>query len=62
MAGPRWTPPVGGPLVTYVQVLFGGNKLTQELVFPQQESYLVGLSKIDGSEPPARSQYAAVRK
>ena len=40
MAGPRWTPPVTGQLVPYFQVLFGGNKLTQELVFPQQESYL----------------------
>ncbi|HSR06654.1 MAG TPA: hypothetical protein VLM42_05855 [Bryobacteraceae bacterium] len=58
MAGSRWTPPVTGQLVPYVQVLFGGNKLTQELVFPQQESYLTGLAKSDGSEPPARSQYA----
>jgi hypothetical protein len=58
MAGPRWTPPVTGQLVPYFQVLFGGNKLTQELMFPQQESYLVGLSSINGSEPPDRSQYA----
>ncbi|MDP9113121.1 MAG: hypothetical protein M3O20_05505 [Acidobacteriota bacterium] len=57
VAGPRWTPPLNGPLIPYFQVLFGGNKLTQELVFPQQESYLVGLSKINGSEPPDHSQY-----
>ena len=58
MAGPRWTPPVTGQLVPYFQVLFGGNKLTQELVFPQEESYLVELSNLNGSGPPARSQYA----
>jgi hypothetical protein len=37
MTGPRWTPPVTGELVPYFQVLFGGNKLTQELVLPNQE-------------------------
>jgi hypothetical protein len=57
MAGPRWTPPVTGQLVPYLQVLFGGNKLTQELVSPQQEAYLTGLAKSTGAEPPARNQY-----
>jgi hypothetical protein len=38
MTGPRWTPPVTGQLVPYFQVLFGGNKLTQELVLPNQQS------------------------
>jgi len=37
MTGPRWTPPVTGQLVPYFQVLFGGNKLTQELVLPNRE-------------------------
>ena len=37
MTGPRWTPPLNGPWVPYVQVLFGGNKLTQELVLPDQQ-------------------------
>ena len=57
MAGPRWTPPVTGQLVPYFQVLFGGNKLTQELISPQQETYLTGLAKSIGSEPPDRTQY-----
>jgi len=57
MAGPRWTPPVTGQLVPYFQVLIGGNKLTQELVSPQQEFYLVGLSNMNGMEPPTRSLY-----
>jgi hypothetical protein len=38
MTGPRWTPPVTGQLVPYFQVLFGGNKLTQELVLQNQQS------------------------
>jgi len=57
MAGPRWTPPVTGQLVPYFQLLFGGNKLTQELMFPQKESYLVSLAKSMGTEPPEHSQY-----
>lgn len=57
MAGPRWTPPVTGQLVPYFQILFGGNKLTQELVSPQQEAYLTGLAQISGSDPPDHSQY-----
>src|SRR5579862_493704 len=36
MAGLRWKPPLSGRLVPYVQVLFGGNKVTQELMFPQR--------------------------
>ena len=57
MAGPRWTPPVTGQLVPYFQILFGGNKLTQELVFPQQEAYFVGLAKSSGADTPPRSLY-----
>ncbi len=57
MAGPRWTPPVTGQLVPYFQFLLGGNKLTQELMFPQQESYLTELAKISGSDLPEHSQY-----
>jgi hypothetical protein len=37
MAGPRWTPPMFGPLVPYGQVLFGGNKLTQALMLPEHQ-------------------------
>jgi len=57
MAGPRWTPPVSGRLVPYFQVLAGGNKLTQELMFPEEEAYLNGLAKSNGSAPPDHSQY-----
>jgi hypothetical protein len=57
MAGARWTPRASGRLVPYFQVLTGGNKVTQELKFPQREAYLVGLAKSTGSDPPDPSQY-----
>jgi len=44
-------------MVPYFQILAGGNKLTQELTFVQQEAYLVGLAKSTGSAPPDPSQY-----
>jgi len=57
MAGLRWTPPISGRLVPYVQVLAGGNKVTEELVFPQRENYLSALAKSTGAAPPDHSQY-----
>jgi hypothetical protein len=57
MAGPRWTPPVSGHLIPYFQVLAGGNKLTQELLFPQREASLESLAKSTGSAPPDHSLY-----
>jgi hypothetical protein len=57
MAGLRWTPPISGRLVPYVQVLAGGNKVTEELVFPQRENYLNALAKSTGAAPPDHSQY-----
>ena len=40
MAGPRWTPLVSGRLVPYVEVLVGGDKLSQELIFPDKEAII----------------------
>ncbi len=37
MTGPRWTPQVSGRWIPYLQVLLGGNKLTQELVLPNSQ-------------------------
>ena len=55
MIGPRWTPPIAGRLVPYAQVLFGGNKLTQESTVPQAAAYLDGLAK--SAAPTDPSQY-----
>jgi len=57
MVGPRWTPPISGRLVPYFQILAGGNKLTQELMFPRQEAYLNALATSTGSAPPDHSEY-----
>lgn len=56
MAGPRWTPPVSGQVVPYFQLLFGGNKLTEELMDPDQEAYLINMAKTTGMLPD-HSQY-----
>jgi hypothetical protein len=57
MVGPRWTPHISGRLVPYFQVLAGGNKITQELIFPIQEAYLDGLAKSMGSDSPNHNLY-----
>jgi hypothetical protein len=57
MVGSRWTPPVSGRLVPYAQMLFGGNKVTQELMFPAEEASLQELAKTNGSPPPNHDQY-----
>ncbi len=57
MVGPRWTPTLSGRLVPYFQILAGGNKITEELMFPQEEATLVALAKSTGSTPPEHSQY-----
>jgi hypothetical protein len=57
MAGSRWTPPVSGRLVPYTQVIFGGNKVTQELLFPTERASLQQLAQSAGSPPPNHDQY-----
>ena len=57
MIGTRWTPTSSHYLVPYFQTLAGGNKITQELIFPQQEAYLDGLAKSGGSPPPDHNAY-----
>ena len=57
MAGSRWTPPVSGRVVPFAQVLFGGNKVTQELMFPAEKASLQQLAQRTGSPPPTHDQY-----
>jgi hypothetical protein len=42
MVGLRWTLPACGRLLPYVQVLFGGNRLTQELILPDRLAQSAG--------------------
>jgi hypothetical protein len=57
MAGPRWTPSGSSRFVPYFQVLLGGNKLTQERMFPEKEAALSLLAERTGSPPPAHDMY-----
>jgi hypothetical protein len=57
MAGPRWTPPGSGRFVPYMQVLFGGNKLTQERMFPETQAALSRLAESTGAPPPTHDLY-----
>ncbi len=57
MVGPRWTPSASGRLVPYAQVLFGGNKVTQEQAFPAKKANLEQLAKNAGLAPPNQGQY-----
>ena len=57
MAGSRWTPPLSGRMVPYAQMLFGGNKVTQELMFPVEKASLQQLALSAGSPPPNHDQY-----
>jgi hypothetical protein len=57
MAGSRWTPPLPGRVVPYAQMLFGGNKVTQELMFPAERASLQQLAQNAGSPPPNHDQY-----
>ena len=58
MVGSRWTPPVSSRLVPYAQVLFGGNKVTEELMLPAKKASLEQLAQRTGSVPPTHDQYA----
>jgi hypothetical protein len=57
MAGPRWTPSGTGRLVPYLQLLMGGNKLTQERMFPEKEAALTRLADSTGAPPPTHDMY-----
>ncbi|HEV8412155.1 MAG TPA: hypothetical protein VGQ49_01080 [Bryobacteraceae bacterium] len=57
MAGSRWTPPLSGRVVPYAQMLFGGNKVTQELMLPAVKASLQRLAQSASSAPPDHDQY-----
>jgi hypothetical protein len=52
MMGPRWIGRTKGPLSSYVQVLVGGNKLTEQLVYPEKERLLKQEALEKGLKPP----------
>ncbi|HTS65830.1 MAG TPA: hypothetical protein VMH28_27600 [Candidatus Acidoferrales bacterium] len=56
MLGPRWTVASRGPWSAHVQLLVGGNKLTQELMFPEKKKLLEAAAKTP-EDIPAHSDY-----
>jgi len=57
MGGTRWTPPLSGRVAPYAQALFGGNKVTQELMIPSAKASLQQLAQNAGLPPPNHDQY-----
>jgi hypothetical protein len=57
MVGPRWTGTTHGPWGIYAQILAGGNKLTQERMFPKKKRLLEQMAAAEGSAPPEREEY-----
>src|SRR4051794_39124988 len=57
MAGPRLAPRVSRRLGSFVEVLFGGNKLTREVMFPEQKARLAQIAENTNSDPPTHSQF-----
>jgi hypothetical protein len=55
--GPRWTPILSGRWHPFVQVLGGGNKVTQELLYPELKAALERKAEITGAPPPPMTEY-----
>jgi len=57
MVGPRWLTRIRGSWTAHAQVLVGGNKLTEERMYPQRKKVLEAIATRDNKEPPAHSDY-----
>jgi hypothetical protein len=56
-AGARWTPMLPGRWHLYVQLLAGGNKVTEDIVLPEQKAALELKAKKNSTPLPDQSQY-----
>jgi hypothetical protein len=57
MAGPRWVHSVSNSWSAYWQLLIGGNKLTEERMYPERKRLLEQLAVRNDSPPPLHDQY-----
>jgi len=55
--GPRWTSRVHGPWSAYLQVLVGGNKVSEERMYPDLKKVLEQAAARDKKDPPLHSDY-----
>jgi hypothetical protein len=57
MVGPRWVKRSRGPWSAYLQVLVGGNKLTEERLLPETKERLEEAAKRDNKPAPDHAEY-----
>ena len=57
MIGPRWVSGSSSAWTAYLQVLVGGNKLTQELAYPDRKAVLERLAARNHAPPPSPDLY-----
>ena len=55
--GPRWLGRIRGPLIAHAQVLVGGNKITQERMYPKRKELLDAAATRNNTPPPDHSEY-----
>jgi hypothetical protein len=56
-AGPRWTTRIHGPWTAQLQLLVGGNKVTEEKMFPELKEALEAAAARDNTTPPSHGDY-----
>lgn len=54
MAGPRWTPFPASRFSPFVEVLAGGQKITQQQVFPERKAVVLARAKEEGRKPSGK--------
>ena len=57
MVGPRWLARIRGPWSAHLQVLVGGNKLTEERMYPERKRLLEAAAVRDNKQPPVHADY-----
>jgi hypothetical protein len=57
MTGPRWVHSGDGPWTAHLQLLVGGNKITQERMFPDKKRLLDATTSQRNHRPPSHADY-----
>jgi hypothetical protein len=57
MAGPRWVSRIHGPWSGYLQLLAGGNKVSEERMYPQLKQLLEQAAISGNAPPPTHDEY-----
>jgi hypothetical protein len=56
--GPRWTGRIQGPWSVHLQLLVGGNKVTEERMYPEKKKLLEAIAaRTPDKEPPTHGDY-----